>query len=528
MERRTTRTATLVAVLLLAESTAIEAASFPNLQVNQRPNNPEETAIVLDPIDTSRLVGVAQSYCHYYASTDGGLTWAEGDLPDPFDLGDPAVAFDRIGNLFYCYIGLWNHSGIFVNRSTDGGRTWMPAGTPIIQHQGSVPFEDKSYPVCDWTQGPFRNSVYVCWTQFDHYGSSDPADSSRILFSFSRDHGETFSPPAKISDRGGDAVDSDATVEGAVPAVGPDGTIYTAWSGPRGIEFDRSTNYGASWGRDRVIAQQPGGWDFAVPGLYRANGLPVTKADLSYGPQRGRIYVNWSDQRNGDTDVFLIHSDDGGFTWSAPRRVNDDPLGNGKHQFFCWMDVDAVTGFVHIVYYDRRDHPAGSWNTDVSLASSQDGGMTFTNRRISETSFVPDPDVFFGDYIGISAFAGIIRPLWMRMDGSALSIWTALIDEPSASVAALPGHGGILRIVPNPTRGSARILLRSGDPAIVELEIHDTLGRMVRQLRASSNELTGAGIVWDGRDAEGRPVPAGVYLIGARGLGSQRVVLLPR
>jgi hypothetical protein len=75
----------------------------------------------------------------------------------------------------------------------------------------------------------------------------------------------------------------------------------------------------------------PGGGDYAVLGIYRANGLPVT---ASAGPYRGSIYVNWTDQRNGptDTDVWLTRCDDGGQNWSAPIRVNDD--APGRHQFF--------------------------------------------------------------------------------------------------------------------------------------------------------------------------------------------------
>ena len=48
----------------------------------------------------------------------------------------------------------------------------------------------------------------------------------------------------------------------------------------------------------------------------------------------GRIYVVWPDSRNGDPDILLIWSGDGGTTWSAPVRVNDDAVGNKADQFF--------------------------------------------------------------------------------------------------------------------------------------------------------------------------------------------------
>lgn len=66
----------------------------------------------------------------------------------------------------------------------------------------------------------------------------------------------------------------------------------------------------------------PGGWDYVIPGLQRCNGLPVTACDLSNGPNRGTIYANWSDQRNGtnDTDVWLSKSEDGGNNWKSDPK----------------------------------------------------------------------------------------------------------------------------------------------------------------------------------------------------------------
>ena len=67
--------------------------------------------------------------------------------------------------------------------------------------------------------------------------------------------------------------------------------------------------------------------------------------------------------------------------------------------------------------------------TDVYIAKSTDGGLTFQNERISESPFAPDENTFFGDYINIAAANGVIRPVWTRLDQSSLSIWTAIINE---------------------------------------------------------------------------------------------------
>ncbi|MFN8547430.1 MAG: glycosyl hydrolase [Candidatus Eisenbacteria bacterium] len=503
------------------------AWAYTNVKVNTFANFPEECTIAVHPINPNIVLGGAQATgSRYYLSTNGGASWGDNLLPGQFNLGDPALTFDADGNAYFAYIGTFNHSGIYVNKSTDGGLTWKANATPVIEHASGAPFEDKEWPVCDWNTGARHGWLYIAWTQFDDYGSADPADSSRILFARSTNGGASFGAPVRISDRGGDAVDSDNTVEGCMPAVGVDGTIYCAWAGPRGIEFDRSTNGGVSFGVDRVISDQPGGWDFPIPGIYRCNGLPVTKVDLSNGPHRGRVYVHWADKRNGDYDCFLIYSDNGGTTWSARKRINDDPLGNGKDQFFSWIDVDPTTGTVYAVFYDRRGQSGVA--TDVYFAYSQDGGDHWVNEKVSATPFTPNESVFFGDYIGISAFAGRIRTLWMRLDGNDLSLWTALIDRTTEAppTIELPLAGtwlasGLL-VAPNPIRFGAQIRAVRSEFSPQAAVVADVTGRVVRRL-----PFDGARSVrWDGRSAEGMTVAAGVYFVSADGGPATRVVIV--
>ena len=131
------------------------------------------------------------------------------------------------------------------------------------------------------------------------------------------DQGNSWSAPIKINQISGDCIDEDNTVEGATPAIGTSGEIYVSWAGPNGIVFNRSLDQGNTWlAQEILVDPMPGGWDFDIPGLDRANGLPITKCDLSGGPNHGTIYINWSDQRNGstDTDIWLTKSSNGGNT----------------------------------------------------------------------------------------------------------------------------------------------------------------------------------------------------------------------
>ena len=249
-----------------------------------------------------------------------------------------------------------------------------------------------------------------------------------IVLKRSTDQGKTWTKPLRISKFAGDCIDDDNTVEGAVPTVGPNGEIYVTWSGPKGLVFQRSIDGGQTWmPEEQFITTHEGGWTIDIPGMYRANGLPILVCDLSNGPNRGTLYLNWCDQRNGveDTDVWLLVSRDGGATWNEEKRVNQD--ASNRQQFFTWMTIDQSTGFLYFIYYDRRNYD--SKKTDVYLAVSRDGGKTFHEHRISETPFVPNDKVFFGDYLNIAAVNGVIAPIWPRMDNGKITLLTTTIKE---------------------------------------------------------------------------------------------------
>ncbi len=419
--------------------------------VTTGPHSAVETAIAIDPTNVNHIVGSAVVTLRVwngwkisnftYVSWDGGKTWTSVAMPNPADKvqGDDAVVIDHEGRVYRSYLGfrhlrnpegVYPRNGLFLRASDDGGLSYGDE-VILVEHLNSiVPFEDKPYPGIDLSKdSPYQGSIYIAWTRFTRYGSDSPRDSSFIYVVRSDDGGRTFSRPQRIPAPGGDAVDSDDTVEGAVPAAGPEGTVYMAWSGPRGIEFTLSKDGGASWKDAWTILEQPGGWDIEIEGTPRANGMPVTAVDISEGLHRGTVYVNWVDERHGDPDVFLSRSTDHGVTWSEPLRVNQDRLKNNRAQFFTWMSVDPVDGSVNIVYYDRRARDGKG--VHVYLARSTDGGRSFEEYRISDEPFEPQTDRFFGDYNGISAYDGRVACLWTHYaeDANVLRAFVADFDK---------------------------------------------------------------------------------------------------
>lgn len=410
----------IILALLLLPSLLFAQGSRTNVQVNKSSSffEPEEVSIAINPKNPNNIIGGANLDWYYY-STNKGKTWTEGKMPGPVIYGDPMVYFDMLGNAYYCHLGPFGNTGIMIARSSDGGMTWSNS-KKIWGNTGSVPFMDKEWLTSDRSKTPYENNLYIAWTQFDKYGSKNPKDSSRILFSRSTNFGETFSSPIQISKYLGDARDGDSTVEGAVPCVSPDGKVYVAWSGPQGIVFTKSLDGGLTFAPEKKVVQQLGGWTYDIPGIYRCNGLPFTDCDISEGDYRGTIYINYSDSTNGNHDIFIIKSTDEGETWSLPIMVNDDKIGSGKEQFMSHFCVDPLTGVINVLFYDRRNYDDNK--TDVYIARSSDGGKTFVNMKISDSPFTPTPQIFFGDYIGISSYNNLVSAMWMELDETTLSV----------------------------------------------------------------------------------------------------------
>ena len=374
-----------------------------------------EPGIAVNPHNPRQVVAVFQDNAHAAWSHDAGKSWhvAEGVAPANYRVsGDVSAAFDNRGHAFICYMAFdklgtfnyWAHNasrnGLFVRRSLDGGKTWEASHIPVIAHETTpgMPWEDKPYIVADTTNGPHGGNLYVGWTRWTLTGS-------QILLSRSTDTGKTWSKPLEIDRHPGLPRDDNGAAEGFAGVVGPDGTLYAVWSQDNQIEFTSSHDGGQTFSRARdIIHTAP--IMFAVQTLERANGFPQIAID----PSHGKLYVTWSDYRNGDLDIFSASSTDHGRTWSAPVRVNNDALHNGADQFFQWLAVDPTDGAVNVVFYDRRRDPANRKQA-VVLARSTDGGRKFANYAWTENLFEAG-GVFFGDYTGLAAYGGRVYGVW--------------------------------------------------------------------------------------------------------------------
>ena len=149
--------------------------------------------------------------------------------------------------------------------------------------------------------------------------------------------------------------------------------------------------------------------------------------DRTGGAHNGRVYLVYTREHpneSDNTDIELRFSDDGGATWNAAVRVNDDRTVNS--QFLPKISLDPTSGNLAVVWYDARNDLGmggtgdtdGIPNDDAQLwgAFSSDGGASFTpNIRLSAgTSNAHDSTngIDYGDYTGLSFFGGLAHPAW--------------------------------------------------------------------------------------------------------------------
>ncbi len=398
-----------------------------------QPGSYTEPGVAVNPKNPRQVVVVFQDNAQAAYSDDNGRTWrlaagvtpksyrVSGDVSTVFDNKGHAflacIAFDKLGAFNYWAVGA-TRNAILLRRSLDGGKTWEPEVRTIVAQptEPGIPFEDKPYLVADTSkQSPYDGNLYVGWTRWT-------LTDSQMVFSRSTDDGMTWSAPIELSAVHGLPRDDNGAVEGFDGAVAPDGTIYAVWALNDHIVMVESHDGGRTFSRTRNIVQTAPTM-FAVGGMDRANGFPQIALDSRGGEKGGPIYVTWSDYRNGDVDVFCIVSKNHGRSWSAPVRVNNDPLHNGADHFFQWLAVDPVSGAVNVVFYDRREDPQRRRQI-VVLARSEDGGRTFKNYAWTRDEFDPR-GAFMGDYLGLAAWGNHVYGAWPVKPGPK---WSTLLQ----------------------------------------------------------------------------------------------------
>ncbi len=354
-----------------------DAANEPTIAVD--PTNPNRMVIGWRQFDN---VGSDFRQAGWAYSRNTGRSWTfPGSLDPGVFRSDPVLDADAEGNYYFYSLTVVDHVYLCdLFKSADGGVTWIG---PIPAYGG-----DKAWFDIDMTGGIGHGNFYAAW---DHAGCCGDD-----WFTRSTDGGMSFDYPVPIPER---------PIWG-VTTVGPDGAVYVA-----GRRYTTNAQFIVAKSTTVQDPNAPLDFDFAVevdlggallyylqygPNPGGLLGQVWIAADNSFGPTHGNLYVLSSVDPPGSDplDIHFVRSTDGGLSWSAPVRVNDDPPGTDAWQWFGTLSV-APNGRIDAVWSDTRNSGSErvselyysfstdggeSWSENVSLSESFDSWLGWPNQ----------------------------------------------------------------------------------------------------------------------------------------------------
>lgn len=470
----------------------ISYAQYTNYRIHPSSNFQLEPSIVKHPLNPSiffvsayTLSGALRSE-GTYTSTNGGLTWFGTDTCQGAPItsghgGDPGPIIDKNGVFILTHQG-GIISGMYANYSTNLGVNWSSNSIIATNDQ------DKGNPgTDDVPASPFYGRTYLVWTKF-----TSPLP---IVISYTTNSGVSWVPYIQINN-------TPAGHQSIAPFVvaGPNGILYTTWAAmitnspfnEDFIGFGKSTNGGNNWSVIESVYDCNGiKTSTLAPWDIRVNGYPIMDVDKTGGSRNGWIYVVTAERNlppaGTDPDVIFHRSSDGGNTWSQGIRVNQDPLNNGRSQFFPFITVDG-NGGLNVVYYDNRNSPD---SVEVFISHSNNGGDTWTDAKISDHKFKPKAVGGTGagnqgDNIGMIYSNGFLFPVWMDNSTGIYQVWTAKVDLATIYVKTIsnniPGKFSLYQNYPNPFNPSSTIRFDLTKNSFVKLEVFDITGKKVTEL----------------------------------------------
>lgn len=432
-----------------------------------------EPSIGIDPKNPNRMVigwrqfdNVNNSFrqAGYGYSTNGGNSWTFPGVIDPgIFRSDPVLDTDSSGTFYYNSLTKdeMDNYTCQVFRSYDGGATW-DAGTFALGG-------DKQWMVIDKSGGMGDGHIYAFWTYY--YSICNPKAFTRSI-----DKGSFYE----------DCYTLDGQPHWGTLAVGPEGELYTVGANDLSvITVTKSTTamdplYPVSWDftSEVFLDGELSGWsDINPAGLTGQTNIAVDYSETG----KGNVYVLASVDRLSNTDpadVMFSRSTDGGLSWSAPVRVNDDE-STSNYQWFGTMSV-APNGRIDVVWLDTRANLFGFLSSALYYSYSLDQGMTWSaNVALSEPfdSRIGWPQQNkMGDYYHMISSNEAAHLAWCGTFNGEQDVYYGRIAVETSGIANQGPNLSEVYAFPNPAKDQTTLKFNLSKSAELSILIQDVCG----------------------------------------------------
>lgn len=348
--------------------------------------------------------------------------------------GEVVCAYDGDGNLYFANTyGSPIIQGCIVIKSTNHGSSWS---APVEAVTGI----DKSWLVCDQTDGPNSNNIYVTMSAAGNgkfARSTDQGTSFTEMWTF-----DTQTLPGMMACIGPQDNMDGGTIHVVTNSGNPFESIFTFYCSKDGgetFEFRSRQSFAGYVGTN-------------VNGRHSVNNMqtrpyPYIAADNSNGPFRGRLYLVYASNNppgNGNKpDIFCHYSDNDGESWSEAYTVNDDFPSILHSQFHPIPWCDQETGYLYIQWMDTRNTPTSD-SALIYATYSSDGGQSFQpNVAVSNEKMPLDcitcpgsnTPRYQGDYNGIISNDEVAMLTWTDFRNGDFSGFAAYFPDFAMSVS---------------------------------------------------------------------------------------------
>ncbi|MBK8381316.1 MAG: T9SS type A sorting domain-containing protein [Ignavibacteria bacterium] len=399
------------------------------------------------------------------------------------------------------------NSEIYYKRSIDGGVSW------------SADMQLTNDPASSWNPSVTVSGsvVHVVW-QDDRNGNTE------IYYKRSIDEGGNWEADTRLTNNASSSVSPSVTVSG--PAV------HVVWfdnrDGNEEIYYKRSLDFGGSWGTDirmtnnSAISRNPsvtasgsaahvvwednreGNWEIYYKGSIDegVNWDPDTRLTNntanswypSVSSSGSDVHIVWSDDRDGNLEIYYKGSINKGVNWDADTRLTNNSAASRT------PSVTVSGQAVHVVWDDRRGGASG----EIYYKRSTDAGVSW----IADTQLTVN---FASQNPSVSVSGSAVYVVWKDYRDGNWEIYSK--QNPTGNPVGIinisseiPNEFSLGQNYPNPFNPATKIKFELRNTSFTNLVIYDGLGREVEtivneQLNAGSYEAD-----WNASN-----FPSGVY-----------------